>query len=163
MRTSVALALALLVSGCSGLPTAANRLTEASQEMNNSLRFGNGGSGADRVAAEARADFTKRHAKWGQTIRILDVESAGASFRTKDIAEVFLVITWQRVDEATVRATRLVQRWKDDRGWLMMNEQRVDGAIGLFGEPEPPPPEAPPPQSTAGQQARFRTHVIYEE
>jgi hypothetical protein len=159
---AAAFALAAIVSGCSGLPTATTRLTEASHDMNNALRFGNTGGALERVTVEARADFIKRHAKWGQTLRILDVEGAGASFRRKDIAEVFLTITWQRIDESTVRTTRLVQRWKDDGGWKMANEQRLEGAMGLFGEPEPraPEPAAAPPTA---QQARFKTHVIYEE
>lgn len=169
MRSLLA-ALALSLAACSALPTSGSRLTEAAYDVSTGMRFGRTDMVMERVKADARADFAKRHAKWGQTVRIVEVELAGMDFRGKDEADVYMLVSWQKVDESNMRATRISQRWKDDRGWSLHTEQRVDGDYGLFGDKEPkkPTPVAPDEDpaaaaSTAAQQARFKTRVIYEE
>jgi hypothetical protein len=43
---------------------------------------------------------------------------------------------WARVDEGTLRATRVAQDWHDrGRGFQLVRERRVSGDLGLFGEP----------------------------
>jgi hypothetical protein len=170
MRSALAACLALAVSACSALPTSGTRLTEAAYDVSTGMRFGRTDMVMERVKADARADFMKRHASWGQSVRIVEVELAGMDFRGKDEADVFMLVSWQKADESTMRATRISQRWKDDRGWLVLGEKRVDGDYGLFGDPAPkkPAPAAAPADeaaaaATTAQQARFKTRVIYEE
>jgi hypothetical protein len=172
MRSALAACLALAVTACSALPTSGSRLTEAAYDVSTGMRFGRTDMVMGRVKADARADFMKRHATWGQSVRIVEVELAGMDFRGKDEADVFMLVSWQKADESTMRATRISQRWKDDGGWLVLGEKRVDGDYGLFGDPAPRRPApvsgaAPVDEAaaaaTTAQQARFKTRVIYEE
>ncbi|MEJ7733748.1 MAG: hypothetical protein WKG00_31705 [Polyangiaceae bacterium] len=171
MRSALAACLALAVSACSALPTSGSRLTEAAYDVSTGMRFGRTDMVMERVKVDARADFMKRHAAWGQSVRIVEVELAGMDFRGKDEADVFMLVSWQKADESTMRATRISQRWKDDRGWSVLGEKRVDGDYGLFGDPapkKPAPVNATPVDDAAAaaataEQARFKTRVIYEE
>ncbi|HEX7603847.1 MAG TPA: hypothetical protein VF316_19650, partial [Polyangiaceae bacterium] len=92
-----------------------------------------------------------------RAIRIVDFEMNGLSMASKDEADVFVAISWQRTDEATLRVTHLSQRWKSEKGtWRMDSEERKAGDYGLLGEHalvlEPAP-----------QHAQFPTRVIHGE
>src|SRR6185436_6630607 len=150
------------VAGCFGAPTPGQRLTDSAYEMNTAARVGRVDIALGSVAAKAKADFATRHAGWGKDVRVVDVEFAGMNLLKKDEADVYVVVTWQRVDESSVRVTQVTQRWKDDGGWLITAEERKGGDLGLFGEKLPvAPPRAAPVEPA--QQAQFRTRVIYEE
>ena len=89
---------------------------------------------------------------WRTRLRVVDVEFGGFEMTQRDEAEVYLDVLWLRDDEATVRSTRVAQRWRDERGhWELTGEERREGDTGLLGEP---PPEAPrPTQNGAGDAA----------
>jgi len=43
--------------------------------------------------------------------------------------------SWMRLNEDTLRSTRISQRWSSLKGpWALESEQRVAGDVGLFGE-----------------------------
>lgn len=142
------LALSLVpLAGCGIAPSNSQRLTEAALEMNTAARFGRMDVALERVGSRARQDFMSRHADWGTRLRVVDVEFGGFEMTQRDEAEVYLDVLWLRNDEATVRTTRIAQRWRDERGhWELVGEERRDGDTGLLGEP-------PPKEKVAGEAA----------
>jgi hypothetical protein len=98
----------------------------------------------------------RRHAAWGQTLRIVDVEMASLTLPESDQAVVLVDYAWVRNNEGTMRATRVEQHWKDDAGWHLVREKRLSGDVGLLGEPMP---DAAPP----GPDKQFATRTIHED
>ena len=147
---------AAALAGCMTPPTPAERVTDAAMALNVAARFNQLDVAVAHAAAADRPDFMKRHAAWGQTLRIVDVEMASLSLPESDKAIVLVDYAWIRNSEGNMRATRLEQTWKDDAGWHLVREKRVAGDIGLLGEPMP---AAPPPQPDK----QFATRTIHED
>src|SRR5215216_4072549 len=145
MRTLRVLATVAIVglAGCMAPPTPAERVTDAAMSLNIAARFNQLDVAVGRTAKNERPEFMKRHAAWGQTLRIVDVEMASLTLPESDRAVVLVDYAWIRNNEGTMRATRVEQHWKDDAGWHLVREKRLAGDIGLLGEPLP---DAPPPQ-----------------
>jgi hypothetical protein len=135
---SLVLALPLLAIGCVSQTAGAARAQETSSEFNLNTRFGRMEIAIERVAPSAREDFTKHHLGWGTRIRIADFEGAGMRMTNeeKSEADVTIRVGWYRQDEGDLRVTTLRQHWRDFKGdWKLVAEERVDGDVGLFGEP----------------------------
>ena len=148
--------IAPLWGGCMSPPTPAERVTDAAMALNVAARFNQLDVAVARAAAAERSEFMKRHAAWGQTVRIVDVEMASLSLPKSDQAVVLVDYAWIRTDESTMRATRIEQRWKDDAGWHLVGEKRVGGDIGLMGE-------AMPAAAPARPDKQFATRTIHED
>lgn len=139
-RRPLALALALIPAaalvGCIAPPTAADRLTDAAYEMNMATRFGRMDVALSYIGEKARKQFVATHAPWGRGIRISDLEFAGVDMPSKEEATVLVHVSWQRIDESTLRTTSILQKWKDieDKGWLIVEEKRVSGEAGLIDD-----------------------------
>jgi len=144
----VTAALALATGGCISPPTAADRLTDAAYEMNMATRFGRMDVAMSFVGEKARKQFMNSHSGWGRGIRISDLEFAGLDMPGKDEATVLVHVSWQRIDESTLRTTSIKQKWRDMEkgGWLIVDEIRVGGEPGLLGEPR----DAPVMQASRG-------------
>lgn len=126
---------AVVLAGCLGGYSATERVQEAAQNMNMAARLGRMDIALEGVSADAREAFAKRHAQWGNGIQIVDYEFQGLRMRDKENADVFVAVSWHRLDESEMRMTALVQRWKDHRGtWLLVTEERASGDVGLLGE-----------------------------
>jgi hypothetical protein len=136
-KLAVVAALAALAPGCMMPPSPAERATEAATQLNIAARFNQMDVAVSHTAAAARPDFMKRHAEWGQSLRIVDVEMASMSMPESDKAIVLVDYAWIRQTEGTMRATRVEQTWRDDGGWHLVRERRISGDIGLLGEPIP--------------------------
>jgi hypothetical protein len=158
MRTPRLLAAAALLAlaGCMAPPSPAERITEAAMALNVAARFNQLDVAVARTAKTERSEFMRRHAAWGSTLRIVDVEMASLSLPDSDRAIVLVDYAWVKSDEGTMRATRVEQHWKDDAGWRLVRERRVSGDVGLLGEPMP---AAPPPQPDK----QFATRTIHED
>jgi hypothetical protein len=152
----VSLAAAAL-TGCMTPPSPAERVTDAAMELNLAARFGQLDVAVARTQKAQRPDFLKRHAAWGQSLRIVDVEMASLTLPEPDRAVVLVDYAWIRNNEGTMRATRVEQHWKDDAGWHLVRERRAAGDIGLLGEPVPET-TAPPPTDK-----HFATRTIRED
>jgi hypothetical protein len=149
-------AVSLLSAGfgaCVMPPGAAERATDAARELNLAARFGRMDIAATRTAEIARAAFIARHAGWGKTLRIVDLEMAGITLSDPANAVVLVDVTWMPFNESTTRTTRVAQFWRDEKhGWLLVREKQIAGELGLFGEPIAPRPRSKP--------AQFATTVI---
>jgi hypothetical protein len=157
MRTPRLLAASLLLlGGCMAPPSPAERITEAAMALNVAARFNQLDVAVARAAKTERSEFMRRHAAWGQSLRIVDVEMASLSLPDSDRAVVLVDYAWVRNDEGTMRATRVEQHWKDDAGWHLVRERRLSGDVGLLGEPMP---AAAPPRPDA----QFATRTIHED
>jgi hypothetical protein len=132
---TLACVLSLGLGACMMPQPASEKATDAARELNLAARFGRIDIAAGRAASEARADFIQRRAMWGGTIRVVDVELAGMSMPDSDHAVFQVDYSWMRVDEDTLRSTRISQRWSSLKGaWALEGEKRVAGDVGLFGE-----------------------------
>jgi hypothetical protein len=154
---SLACASLLCVGACMMPPPASEKATDAARELNLAARFGRIDIAAGRAASEARAEFIRRRAQWGGEIRIVDVELAGLSMPDSDHAVFQVDYAWIRLNEDTLRSTRVTQRWNALKGaWALESEQRAAGDVGLFGEHVDVLRPAP-------RDAQFATRVIRED
>lgn len=144
------------LGGCMTPPTPAERVTDAAMALNIAARFNQLDVAVSHASSKERPEFMKRHAAWGQSLRIVDVEMASLSLPESDRAVVLVDYAWIRNTEGNMRATRVEQTWKDDAGWHLVAEKRLAGDIGLLGEPVP---DAPPPQPDK----QFATRTIHED
>lgn len=133
-----ALTLPLLSLGCPlGHQSPGARAQEAASELNLNARFGRMSLAAEHVSPKAREAFFRRRKGWGGRIRVADYELSGMKMaKSESEADVFVHVAWYRVDEGDLRSTTLKQKWKDMKGaWQLVDEERLDGDLGLLGEP----------------------------
>jgi hypothetical protein len=150
----LAIALSFYGSAC-GVPPVSERVTDAARDLNVAARFGRMDIAAGHTADAARENFLSRRAAWGHSVRILDVELAGMEMPDGSHAKVQVDYSWTRVSEGVVRTTRIAQDWEDTgKGWKLVREKRVQGDLGLFGEPVPATSSEPHPD------VQFATKVI---
>lgn len=153
-RSLALLGLSLLLSGCPTPPSPAERAGDAARELNMAARWGQVDVAAGFAADDARQEFLMRRAAWGGLVRIIDTELAGIQLEDATSATVYVDVSWVRLDETTLRVTRLEQKWTArSGGWRMVEEQRQGGDLGLFGEEVDRGGKPGPP-------ARFPTTVI---
>jgi len=133
--TVSAVLLALLGVGCLAPATPAQRVTNAARELNYAARFGRMDLAAALTADGARSHFLERRAEWGKQVRVLDVQMTGLSLDDDGKTALITVdVAWTRIEEGSLRSTRLGQIWKDQRGgWKLARERRLQGDLGLFG------------------------------
>ena len=80
-----------------------------------------GGDPRATTPAEMRALVARQFATWSKL--------------AKD-AKIQVDYSWTRVSEGVLRTTRIAQDWEDaGTGWKLVREKRVQGDLGLFGEP----------------------------
>lgn len=159
MRKAPLLALILGLAGCYSPAAPMQRLTESAYEMNSATRWGRMDVAMDHVGPDAREAWNKKHAGWGRSVRIVDLEFGGMSLKQKGAeAEVIVTVTWQRLDDPDVRITSIAQRWADLRGkWSLLSEEEKGGDGGLLDEETKAKKEPPP-----AERSRFQTRVIRE-
>lgn len=140
MRTYALLALSLVLAGCPAVHQSPPvRAQEAASELNVNTRFGRMELAAEHVAPTARETFFETRRAWGGRIRVADYELAGLRMKGDADAEIFVRVAWFRIDEGDLRATTLRQKWHDFKGdWKLVEEARIDGDVGLLGEPVVP-------------------------
>ncbi|HVU01022.1 MAG TPA: hypothetical protein VHE30_04690 [Polyangiaceae bacterium] len=139
MRPSAVLAAVafLALPACMAPPPPGQRVAEVARETNLAARFGRMELALEHTADGARRHFTRRRSSWGNEIRVLDLELTGVHMDDSENATVNVDIQWMRVDEDTLRVTRVEQNWRGasgDHGWMLVRERRVGGDLGLFGE-----------------------------
>lgn len=141
MRTTIAVALlSVFALGCPlGGQSKPARAQEAALELNLNARFGRMEMAAEHVAPKARDQFFDRRKAWGGTVRVADYDLTGLRMQGEDDAETFVKVAWYRANEGDLRVTTLKQKWHDFKGdWKLTEEMRVDGDLGLLGEPVAP-------------------------
>ena len=156
-KSVLALACVLCLTACPMPPPASEKATDAARELNVAARFGRIDIAAGLAAAGARDEFLRKRAQWGGNIRIVDVELGGLSMADSSHAVFQVDYAWMRMDEDSLRSTRVAQRWTSSKGgWVLEGEKRVSGDVGLFGEHVE---VLRPPQ----RDAQFATKVIRED
>lgn len=142
------LSLVLLtpLASCLAVPPASERATDAARELNLAARFGRMDIALGLTSGAARKNFLAHRADWGRGVRIVDVELASMAMQDGDHAEIHVDYSWTRIDEGVLRTTRIAQHWEDTGGgWKLVREKRLQGDLGLFGEPLPAPNGEPHP------------------
>jgi hypothetical protein len=134
MRLLVSVALVLGLTACAAPILPSTRVTDAARELNLAARFGRMDIALGLTAENAKRTFVERHATWGDAIRVLDMELSGLAMPDPHSAWLQVDYSWMRIDESTLRKTRVAQLWQDKSGWQLVREHRVAGDVGLFGE-----------------------------
>lgn len=108
----------------------------AARELNLAARFGQLDVAAEHASQRTRQTFLQRRARWGDEIRVVDVNLSGLRVHDDEHAEVQVQYAWTRMDEGVLRSTAITQFWenRDESGWRLEREQRAGGDLGLFGE-----------------------------
>lgn len=124
-----------LLASCIAPAPPVERATDAARELNLATRFGRMDVAMMRTHAAERDEFMKRHSAWGTHLRVLDVELAGLEMKERNLATVYVDVSWVRVDESILRTTRLAQTWTDQEGsWQLTDEAPVLGDDSLFAK-----------------------------
>jgi hypothetical protein len=134
MQIALGPMLTVLVVGCSALPSPMARAQEAAQDFNTNTRYGRNELAVERVAPSAREAFLSHHHAWGSSVQIADVEFEGLHAKGDHEAVVTVRVGWYRPEEEDLHSTTLKQTWRDQNGWKLMDEERLEGDIGLLGE-----------------------------
>jgi len=126
---------AALSAACAAM-SPAQKVQDAANDYAMSVRFGRLDLAQGRVHQTGREAFSRQHASWGNDLRVLDCELGGLRMRDNQHADIILSVSWQRIDESEQRFTQVEQHWTNDGGsWLLENEERTRGDVGLLGEP----------------------------
>lgn len=139
----------LLLAACAMPPTGAQRAQQTAQDFNLDARFGRNELTLARVEPAARDEYSLHHRAWGTGIRVADIELAGMKPHGDADVDVFVRVSWYRMEEQDLKSTTLEQSWHSDSdAWLLRAEKRIDGDMGLLGEAvvvqQPDTPRAPP-------------------
>jgi hypothetical protein len=128
------LGAAAFSAACAGL-SPAQRVQDAANDYAMSVRFGRMDLAQSQIHGTAREAFSRQHASWGSSLRVLDCELGALRMRDNQHADIILSVSWQRIDESEQRFTQIAQRWTNESGsWLLENEERTRGDVGLLGE-----------------------------
>jgi hypothetical protein len=124
------------LGGCLVNRSSTDKLLDAAHEHNGAVRFGRMDVALDHVSATAKGEWLRRRAAWKEGVRIIDVELEGMQFETNNDANVQVHVAWQRIDEADMRSTQVVQKWRSNNGpWQLVNEDCAGGDKTLLAEP----------------------------
>jgi hypothetical protein len=152
--------LASLAVGC-GLAGQSKpaKAQEAALELNLNARFGRMEMAAEHISPKARDGFFERRRAWGGSVRVADYDLTGLKIIGEDDAESYVKIAWYRANEGDLRVTTVKQKWHSDAkgDWKLTEEQRVDGDVGLLGEP----PAAPTAAAAGAAPRRSQFPTIY--
>lgn len=126
----------LFLLGCAAARGPTGQLADAANELNLATRFGRMEMAMEHTAPDARASFIERRQHWGNDLRVVDVNVTSIVLRDDESADVLVQVAWTRMDEGTLRATAVKQRWENPSmtGWRLERERRIAGDAGLFGE-----------------------------
>ena len=140
MRTCLTFGIlvSMALSGCAlASQSKPARAQETALELNLNARFGRMELAAEHVAEPARAAFFDKRRGWGTSIRVADYDMTGLRMLKNDEdCETTVRVAWFRASENDLHTTTLKQKWHDFKGaWKLTEETRVDGDLGLLGEP----------------------------
>jgi hypothetical protein len=146
LRAQLLPLILLPLASCLAVPSASERATDAARELNVAARFGRMDIAMGLTSGAARKNFLARRGEWGRSLRIVDVELASMTMPDGDHAEIHVDYSWTRLDEGVLKTTRIAQHWEDiGGGWKLVREKRLQGDLGLFGEPQAAPSDEPHP------------------
>lgn len=127
----------LLASSLACIPPQApsQAVSDVARDLNLATRFGRMDVALEHTSSEHQSAFLEKRASWGTQIRVVDVELSQLKLSSTEAAEVFVDVAWVRMNEGTLRSTRLRQHWENPGGgWKLSREERVAGDVGLLGE-----------------------------
>jgi hypothetical protein len=133
-RAFAAFAAAAVLSGCPAPPTAIARGQQVASEFNQDARFGHTELSMEHVAPSAREAFAAGRRAWGTGLHVADLELQGMKPEGEHELDVFVRVSWYRPEEQELRSTTVKQVWRDEGGWQLTAENRLDGDVGLLGE-----------------------------
>ena len=139
-------ALLILLMGCAQQSPSV-RLQDAASALNLATRFGRLDVAAEYTDDDAQEDFLTRRARWGEQVRVVDINVTRFKLQDTEAGEVDVDIDWVPWDESTLRSTSIRQTWEHSpgKGWRLTHERKVAGDRGLFGDAPPASKPRPKP------------------
>ncbi|HVR18668.1 MAG TPA: hypothetical protein VMS65_03195 [Polyangiaceae bacterium] len=136
LSRAIGLLLLCFLAGCFFKPPGpAEEAGDAAREFNATSRYGELANVLGMTSEGVRKELTVRRAEWGKLVRVVDMELAAIAMDDREHANVLVDFSWTRVDQGTLKTTRVLQVWNNESGnWLLTREKRVSGDLGLFGE-----------------------------
>jgi hypothetical protein len=128
-------AIAVFLASCAPPPGSVARARENAQELNLDARFGRTELALEHVAASAREEFAAHHRGWGSSVRIADVDFERMKPHGDHDVDIIVRVAWYRPEQQELLTTTVKQSWRDAGGWKLFAEERLEGAVGLLGEP----------------------------
>lgn len=109
------------------------RLEDQVTSFHDALRWGRLPVAEQSVHPSLRERFARRHANWGRSVRIVDLELEAVRFNGL-VGTVRTRYTWTRMDEVDTRETVIETRWHPgiDTQWVCDDERIVSGDPTLF-------------------------------
>jgi hypothetical protein len=97
------------------------------------LRWGRLPAAETSVDPRMREQFQRRHAAWGRTVQIVDLEIEGTRMQGL-VATVRARFLWLRGQDVETRETIVETRWRAGMGrdWILDDEQVVGGDPSLL-------------------------------
>lgn len=136
-RAFLRLVFVAALGGCMVNRSSTDKLLDAAHEHNGAVRFGRMDIALDHVAGSAKGEWLRRRKDWKKNVRIIDVELEGMQMASTSEANVEVRVSWQHIDEADVRSTEVVQKWRASNGpWQLVTEECAAGDTTLLAEPE---------------------------
>lgn len=127
--------LASALAACMPSQVPAREVSDVARDLNIATRFGRMDVAAEHISDAHRQRFLESHAGWGTELRVVDVELAQLKVPDAETAEVVVEVSWVRMDEGSLRSTRIHQDWENPGGgWRLSGERRISGDVGLLGE-----------------------------
>jgi hypothetical protein len=134
-RALFACALSLGLFACMPPQAPAQAVSDVARDFNIATRFGRMDVAMEHTAKDRQRELMDHRAAWGGEIRVLDIELAQLNLEDTALADVLVDVSWVRMNEGLLRATRIKQRWENPGGgWKLGGEERVSGDVGLLGE-----------------------------
>lgn len=137
MNVASALALALLLAGCSAAkPNPADRLKEAVEAYNHAFRWKNYERAAMFIPSDIRSAFVSAYADDESALQVEDYSIRKVDWEGENAATVSVHIRYLLLPSVTVQQQTLIQHWQDiDGNWILETEEN---SIKQLKETAPP-------------------------
>jgi hypothetical protein len=122
-----------------------DKITEAAQEYNDGVRWGQIDQAVQHIPSDRRARFVEQHNALEDELEIADCEMVHLEIDSKhEKGTARVEYVWSLKRRGLVEKTATDQVWVRKNGdWLMEKETRVKGApLTLFDEPKAAHPQA---------------------
>ncbi len=120
---------ALLLSSCGLGQGRSDKLRDAVYYFNEGVRWGRLQEVLTRIDPASEQHFLEMHKDFGNKIQLTGCEIVNTKINLDEgTAQIGVKLTWYRIDEMVVKATILVQHWKEkEREWYMVREEYRSG------------------------------------
>jgi len=165
--SSLSLLLPLALAGCLFQNLSpGTKLREAVQDGNEAARWGRLDIAMEKVAPGYVREYARRHHDWGSAIQMADVEILRMQMADDEKkATVVVAFGWYDYDTMTLERTVVRQKWNSlsAGGFVLAEEEVIDGNERLLEPPEDPEEEEAAPEESDEEEIAATGHERSDE